>query len=240
MVKIGNFFFRYRNALFPLAYILLFCKSPPVLGSYRVAVSVGFMIALVGQVLRALTIGLDYIVRGGRGRQVYASRLVQGGIFAHCRNPLYIGNFLILLGVGVASNSVLFLGAAMPFFAFAYWAIIAAEENFLRSKFGSEFDRYCARVNRFMPQFSGLGQTLAGSCFNWRRLISAEYGATYIWLAAIFLLTLKHAWLNGEYQANQAIVWGSWSLLVCVTLAYGAARFLKKKGYLKTSGPTAS
>ena len=27
-------------------------------------------------------------------------------------------------------------GFALPFFAFAYWAIIAAEENYLRGKFG--------------------------------------------------------------------------------------------------------
>jgi protein-S-isoprenylcysteine O-methyltransferase Ste14 len=233
MIKIGNFLFHYRNVLFPSVYLLLFFQSQPVAASYRLAAWLGFAVALLGQLLRAVTIGLDYIRRGGKNRQVYANRLVQGGIFAHCRNPLYVGNFLILLGVGIASNSALFLALGIPFFAFAYWAIIAAEENYLRNKFGPEFDEYCARVNRLVPNFSRLGQTLAGMRFNWRRLITAEYGSTYIWLAALILVTLKNIWLNGEYQPGRPSVGGLWLLFAVVTLAYLIARILKKTGTLK-------
>src|SRR5678815_5444661 len=76
---------------------------------YREMALAGLLIALSGQVLRAVTIGLEYIIRGGRNRQVYAEKLVTGGMFAHCRNPLYVGNFLVLVGLGVASCSALFL-----------------------------------------------------------------------------------------------------------------------------------
>src|SRR5262245_44482978 len=155
-------------------------------------------------------------------------------MFAHCRNPLYVGNYLILLGVGVASNSILFLSVAIPFFAFAYWAIIAAEENYLRNKFGSEFDEYCARVNRLIPNFAGFGRTLASVRFNWRRLITAEYGSAYIWMAAIILVTLKNLWQSGQYQPGFPIIWILWSILIAVTFAYGLARFFKKSGLLKS------
>src|SRR6185436_15263574 len=128
MVAIGNFLFHYRNGIFPLVYALLIFKSQPLMGDYRLAALIGFFVAAAGQLLRAVTVGLEYIKRGGRQRQVYADYLVQGGIFAHCRNPLYLGNFVILLGVGLASNSLLFLSLALPLFAFAYAAIIAAEE----------------------------------------------------------------------------------------------------------------
>jgi len=235
MIRIGNFLFHYRNALFPLAYLLLFLNGPRIIADYRLAVAGGLIVALAGQGLRAVTIGLDYIIRGGRNRQVYAEKLVQGGIFAHCRNPLYVGNFLIIFGLGIASNSSLFLAVGIPFFLFAYGAIIAAEENFLRSKFGDEFAAYCARVNRLVPNFSGLGSTLQGMQFNWRRLISAEYGSTYAWLAAIILLTLKNLWSNGDYQRRHGMVWVLWSLLLLVTVAYGIARYLKKSGALKTA-----
>jgi len=240
MVRIGNFLFHYRNGLFPLVYALLFLKSRPVVGDYRLAAILGFFVALAGQFLRAVTIGLEYIIRGGRGRQVYAEKLVQGGIFAHCRNPLYVGNFVILLGIGIASNSLLFLGIGMPFFAFAYCAIIAAEENYLRNKFGKEFDDYCARVNRLVPNFSGLSQTLTGMKFNWRRLITAEYGSAYVWLAAIILVTLKNLWLNGEYRPRHPGVWSLWMLFAAVTLGYVAARFLKKSGRLRNESKPAS
>jgi protein-S-isoprenylcysteine O-methyltransferase Ste14 len=232
IVRIGNFLFHYRNGLFPLVYAMLFLKSPPLISDYRIAALLGLSVALLGQALRAVTIGLEYIVRGGRNRQVYADHLVQGGIFAHCRNPLYLGNFTILIGLGLASNSALFVTTALPFFAFAYWAIIAAEENYLRNKFGAEFDEYCSRVNRFVPHLAGLGQTLAGMHFNWRRLITAEYGSTYVWLVAIIGVTIKNAWLDSEIPPSRAMLRSLWILLAMATVAYGVARFFKKTGRL--------
>ena len=234
MVRIGNFFFHYRNGLFPLLYLLIFINGPAAFPDARLALLTGVLVALFGQILRGVTVGLDYIVRGGRNRQVYADRLVQGGIFAHCRNPLYVGNYLILVGVGIASNSLLFLAIGLPFFLFAYWGIIAAEEAFLRGKFGAEFTDYCGRVNRLLPNFSGLSKTLEGMHFNWRRLISAEYGSAYIWMAAIILASLKNLWFAGRYEFHATNVRALWLLLVLVTVAYLVARLLKKSGKLKT------
>jgi protein-S-isoprenylcysteine O-methyltransferase Ste14 len=239
IVALGNFLFHFRNGLFPLVYALLIFKSDPLLDDYRVAAFLGFLVALSGQLLRAVTVGLEYIIRGGRHRQVYAENLVQGGMFAHCRNPLYLGNFIIVAGVALASNSRLFLGVALPFFALAYWAIIAAEENYLRNKFGPEFDAYCARVNRLLPRLSGLGQTFTGMRFNWRRLITAEYGSAYIWVAAVSLVTLKNAWMSGEYQSVNPVVWMAWTLFGGGSLAYVLARVLKKSGMLRTPVPVA-
>ena len=234
MVRIGNFFFHYRNGLFPLLYILIFLNGPTALPDHRLALLIGLLVALVGQTLRAVTVGLDYIVRGGRNRRVYADRLVHGGIFAHCRNPLYVGNYLILVGVGIASNSLLFLAIGLPFFLFAYWAIIAAEEAFLRGKFGADFTDYCSRVNRLLPNFSGLNQTLDGMRFHWRRLISAEYGSAYIWMTAIILASLKNLWFGGGYDIQKVTVQALWLTLLLVSFAYIVARYFKKRGLLET------
>ena len=64
MIKIGNFLFHYRNGLFPVFYLLLFISSPRIFEDYRLAVAVGLTLAIAGQALRAVTIGLAYIVRG--------------------------------------------------------------------------------------------------------------------------------------------------------------------------------
>jgi protein-S-isoprenylcysteine O-methyltransferase Ste14 len=228
MIRIGNFFFHYRNGLFPLFYLLVFLNGPAAIPDHRVAFLAGLLVALAGQTLRAVTVGLDYIVRGGRNRQVYAKRLVHGGLFAHCRNPLYVGNYLILVGVGLASNSLLFLAIGLPFFLFAYRAIIAAEEAFLLGKFGAEFAEYCRRVNRVLPNFSGLSQTLKGMRFNWRRVISAEYGSAYIWMAAIILAGLKNIWFGGGYDLQRADVRALWVSFALVSVAYAVARYFKK------------
>jgi len=147
MVKFGNLLFHNRNWLFPLFYIILFIPSPEVFTNPVTAMVIGFSITLLGQIIRIITIGLVYIVRGGRNRTVYADNLVTTGIFSHCRNPLYVGNILILAGLGVASNSIIFIAIATPLFIFFYQAIVRAEENFLRNKFGHEFTDYCSRVN---------------------------------------------------------------------------------------------
>lgn len=233
MIRIGNFFFHYRNGLFPLLYIPIFLPGPAAFPEGRLALLAGVLIAMSGQTLRGLTVGLDYIVRGGRKRQVYADRLVHGGLFAHCRNPLYVGNCLILIGVGTAANSLLFLALGIPFFLFAYWAIIAAEEAYLQGKFGEEFTKYCASVNRLLPNLSGLGKTLEGMRFNWRRLITAEYNSAYIWMAAILLATLKNRWFGGGYRFQDPVVQTLWSLLALVSVAYATARYLKKSGRLE-------
>lgn len=233
MVRIGNFLFHYRNGLFPVVYLLIFLNGPAVLADYRVALAIGLTVVAFGQTLRAVTVGLDYIIRGGRKRQVYAERLVCGGMFAHCRNPLYVGNYLIILGVGIASNSLLFLSIGLPFFFFAYWAIIAAEEAFLLNKFGGEFTEYCQKVNRIIPNFSGLTRTLDGMTFNWRRLITAEYGSAYIWQAAILLATLKNLWFASLYRNSSKTIGILWGALLLVTAAYLTARAFKKSGTLK-------
>jgi len=234
MIRIGNFLFRYRNGLFPAVYLLLFLQGRPLFTDYRLAALLGFFVASMGQLVRAVTVGLEYIIRGGRNRQVYAEQLVQGGVYAYCRNPMYVGNGLIVLGIGLASNSWLFMGVALPFFAFAYWAIVAAEENYLRQKFGKQFDDYCQRVNRFLPSVPAGGQQPGVARFNWRRVITAEYGSAYIWIAGLLLVSLKNAWLANCLTAHRPLVQSLLVSLVAVMLAYVVARVLKKSGLLTT------
>lgn len=233
MVRIGNFFFHWRNVLFPLAYLLLLVPSPRLFHSPYLAAGIGFSIALLGQASRAITIGFEYIIRGGKHRRVYAERLVQGGMFAHSRNPLYLGNYLIVMGVGITSNSVVFLSCVVPLFAFCYAAIIAAEENYLQEKFGDEFRQYCARVNRIIPNLAGFSKSVEGMSFNWRRLITAEYGSTFMWLGGMLLITMKNLFMAGGYERNRGAILFIQVAIVCVIAAYALARYLKKSGRLK-------
>jgi protein-S-isoprenylcysteine O-methyltransferase Ste14 len=91
-------------------------------------------------------VGYAYIIRGGKNRQVYAEDLVTGGFFNHSRNPLYVGNLLILLGPAAHMERTAAYLVGVPFFLIGYSAIVAAEEAFLRRKFGAQYDAYAARV----------------------------------------------------------------------------------------------
>jgi protein-S-isoprenylcysteine O-methyltransferase Ste14 len=233
MVRFGNFLFRYRNGLFPLAYVFIFAKTTFLFPDFRLAALVGLIVALTGQALRFATIGLDYIVRGGRNRQVYADNLVTGGLFSHCRNPLYVGNYLILVGVGIASCSAGFVFVVLPFMALAYWAITAAEENFLRNKFGPAFDTYCGRVSRFWFRPTGLGATLNGMTFHWPRVVVKEYGTTFTWTMGFLLVVLQNAWLSGDRTFSSSLAISAWIALGLIVVAYLIARFLKKREIIR-------
>jgi hypothetical protein len=87
MVALGNLLYRTRLYVFPLACLLVFLPGPRIWQQDLVAAALGFAIAFTGQVIRGGTIGLVYIVRGGKNRQVYAKDLVTDGVFGHSRNP---------------------------------------------------------------------------------------------------------------------------------------------------------
>jgi protein-S-isoprenylcysteine O-methyltransferase Ste14 len=190
MVTLGNFFFRFRTSISPLLLLLLFVPGPNVFPDPFVAAICGLLVAFSGQCIRGATIGLDYIVRGGRNHRVYADDLVSEGLFAHSRNPLYVGKFLMVLGLGVASNRWPSLIAVTAAYSFMYHAVVLAEEAYLRNKFGAGFDEYCTQVPRWFPRLAGLGATFAKFDFNWRRVLEKEYSAPLGWVLPIVLIGL--------------------------------------------------
>lgn len=241
LIAAGNFFFRHRNLLFPVfvAFAVVFCRPSFAFGDRALDLWLdiaGAGIALAGQGLRMLTIGYEYIVRGGRQGKVYAEDLVQGGVFAHCRNPLYLGNLLMIVGLAVMVHSVLLYLVGIPFFVFVYVAIIAAEENFLRGKFGGEYEAYCANVNRIWPNWKGFRQSTTSMRFNWRRLAIREYGTTSGLAVAIIGIRAATLYeLLGE-EAKPEILSLLW-WLVPVLAAYVCVRYLKKSGRLTEYRP---
>ncbi|MFZ3138442.1 MAG: isoprenylcysteine carboxylmethyltransferase family protein [Thermodesulfovibrionales bacterium] len=235
MVKLGNFIFRYRNSLFPLLFFLLVFSVTPSLGSKYfeyVSYVIGVTVALAGQIVRALTIGLTYIKRGGKDRNVFAKRLVKQGIFAHCRNPLYLGNILIIAGLGIVAHSFPFYLIGIPLFIFFYMAIIRAEENYLANKFGQEYIDYCRNVNRFIPKFSGIGKTVKNMTFNWKRLIIKEYGTTYLWIVCVILLIERNQYIRYGKQENRTVIVILGLSFIFITILYAVARYLKKSKQL--------
>lgn len=239
MIAIGNFFFKYRNFLFIFLYLALFIPSPQIfresaLGPdyYLYPLIIGLSITVIGQLIRGVTIALAYIVRGGKDKKVHADDLVTKGFFNHCRNPLYVGNILMLVGVGILINSLLFMVVFIPLFLFIYQAIVLAEENFLRAKFGQQFDAYCNRVNRWMINFKGIGQTISSMSFNGKRWLIKEYNTQTIWLLgiAVILLFYYPQITEGNVELRNTL-----ALIGAVILAiyYLLIRYLKKSGTWK-------
>ncbi len=232
LLRCGHFFFRSRDALFPLVLVLLLFGFRPVYphGSARLdhwLDLLGLGIALAGQALRVAVIGYAYIRRGGKNRRVHADTLVTEGFFRHARNPLYLGNLLVLLGLFVIHNNPWVYAIGIPFFLFAYSAIVAAEEAYLRQTFGDEYDAYCQRVNRWLPDFRGLGSSLDAMQFAWRRVVLKEYGSTYAWLATALVLLAYETLTHFQYRESRGYLSELEILLVVLTAGWATVRYLK-------------
>jgi protein-S-isoprenylcysteine O-methyltransferase Ste14 len=248
LVPPGHFFFKHRDWVFPLVVVALIGLCPPssyldgiAVGPFSADVwvdALGVGLGVFGQLLRAAVIGLAYIRRGGRDKKLYADSLVVEGFFAHSRNPLYVGNYLAIVGLFVIYDSLLAAVLGIAFFTFAYLAIVAAEEDFLGRRFGAEYGAYCARVPRFRVRLAGLAATLGSMSFDWRRLVRKEYGSTFAGATAVLGVLVWEAWRQGGPTAlrpRAAVAGAIWAGLV---LLYLVARFLKKTGRLgRDTGP---
>jgi protein-S-isoprenylcysteine O-methyltransferase Ste14 len=151
---------------------------------------IGLFLVIAGIVIRSLTIGLEYIKRGGLKRKIYAEKLVTGGIYGICRNPMYLGNLFILAGFGIYANSALFTFIIFPTYIFIYWAIIKAEENFLTEKFGDKFIHYKNRVHPLIPDLSKFGSLFENRKFKWRKVLFKEYNSFFLYIFGLSALAL--------------------------------------------------
>ena len=78
-------------------------------------------------------------------------RLVTTGPFAWCRNPMYFGHVVFLLGLTLALQSVF---AALITAATAIWLHfrVQRDEQRLHALFGRAYQEYAARVARWIPR----------------------------------------------------------------------------------------
>lgn len=201
----------------------------------RYAYLVGIIIALTGQLFRIMVIGFAYIKRGGRKGKVYAPLLVVSGFYAHVRNPMYVGNYLILLGFVILYGSIWAYLFILPFFTLVYYSIVCNEENYLRDKFGDEYDDYAKRVNRFIPNFTGMKQSLEVYEYNWKKMLSKEYGTIFLVVIGILAMLLWKDMAIYELDTGNIEIRILIFLMVPAVIFYGVTRYLKLTGRLRTS-----
>jgi protein-S-isoprenylcysteine O-methyltransferase Ste14 len=217
--KAGHFLFRTRNVLFPLAFLAVVLIFPPPGARPSIETAVGLALLAAGQGLRVTTIGFRYIKRGGKDGRIFAQGLVTGGVFAHCRNPMYAGNLLAVLGLLVTAGNPIGLAVGGTFFLLAYLSIVLAEETYLAGRFGEEYRAYRERVPRFLPRLRGMVRTLRPLPFDWKKVVSKEHGTLYLNLM-LALGVLAYAGFDP---------WPLGAIALLGTTGYLAARVAKKR-----------
>ena len=94
----------------------------------------GLLLCVAGQALRAWVLGEVPDGTSGQNEKLIATSLNTAGPYALTRNPLYLGNLCITLGLCAAAHDPWLVLLAAALFWLQYRAIIAAEEDFLRSR----------------------------------------------------------------------------------------------------------
>jgi protein-S-isoprenylcysteine O-methyltransferase Ste14 len=157
MKSIGKFFFKYRSYTpLPFFFAMILLMRPNLY-----SILVGFPFILFGEFIRIWAVsyaGSETRTTNGVG----GSNLVTQGPFSYVRNPLYLGNILIYLGIGIMSFALFpFLQIfAFLFFTFQYYCIILNEEEYLKITFGEKFFVYLTTVNRFIPLRNKIPQNI--------------------------------------------------------------------------------
>lgn len=113
------------------------------------SLAVGGAVALVGLAIRAWASG--HIRKN--------DRLAVSGPYAHTRNPLYLGSFILGIGFTVAASSSLWLFAALgglfaALFLGIYIPVMRVEASTLAELFGVEYARYAASVPLLFPRLT--------------------------------------------------------------------------------------
>jgi len=123
-------------------YMLPYAQS---LFSEEILDSVGFIIVLSGQYLRISA-------RGYKSKKhIHKDTLITSGPYALVRNPMYLGSFLIGLGMVILLFRLWVIPVYTTMFSLWYGHQIYDEQQRLKEKFGQEYIDYCKQTPCFFP-----------------------------------------------------------------------------------------
>jgi protein-S-isoprenylcysteine O-methyltransferase Ste14 len=138
--------------------------------------TVGFIMVVFGESMRFWGVAYAGSLTRVTG-SVGAPEVIVAGPFARLRNPLYAGNMLTYLGIGVMSNALFpwLLVMAFVWFSFQYYQIVVAEEEFLEKEFGIPYLEFKKNVPRFLPRVSPYVHPVQSKQLpNWNEAVRSE------------------------------------------------------------------
>jgi protein-S-isoprenylcysteine O-methyltransferase Ste14 len=143
---------------------------PPI--AWAVAVVAGFVLdwleplpfvpddwpgGLFGAVIFVLALALaiwamDVMTRAGTNVPTTrpTTAIVDGGPYRFTRNPIYMGMFGGLIGLGIAFDTLWLPAMLVPFALVIRYGVVAREEAYLARKFGDDYRSYRRRVRRWL------------------------------------------------------------------------------------------
>lgn len=197
----GNWLFRYRSyvplGLFVLAIpAVYFTDYDSMSEEFIIAVGrIAMLISLIGFLIRVYTIGTTPFGTSGRNtdKQV-AEQLNTSGIYSVVRHPLYLGNYLIWLGIILFTKNFYFVIIASLLYWIYYERIMFAEERFLERKFGDAYLQWSLKAPAFIPRLKQFRKSDVP--FSLKSVLRREYSGVLATVIGYVYVELLISWFR--------------------------------------------
>jgi len=227
----GAWLFRYRSYL-PLVTIPFFIVS---LSSFSYLHQRHDMneiwqlfclaISFLGLALRILTVGRAPLGTSGRNtREQVADTLNTTGVYSLVRHPLYLGNFLVMLGFALWPHQTWVAVLMSCIYMIYYERIMLAEEAFLRHRFGAAFEDWARQTPAFIPKLKGWKPSPVPFC--WRTVGQREYNAFFLIVTVFFLFDFVG---DSVAEGNLHLEYGWFSAFLAAFVISTVLRTIKKR-----------
>lgn len=228
--KQGRWLFKGRSYLPLIALPLVFLalgepyKLEQMIGAAAINYWNGFciIISFLGLIIRGVTVG--YAPAGTSGRTTdrpEAARLNTSGMYSMIRHPLYLGNFLIILGITLFVQVWWLALITILAFWLYYERIMLAEEEFLRTEFGDSFREWTEKTPAFIIRLKDWKKP--DLSFSIKNVLKREYAGFFVIVTSFtFLKILGDIFTKGALIINSrwifAFIAGLFIFLILRTL----------------------
>jgi protein-S-isoprenylcysteine O-methyltransferase Ste14 len=187
----------------------------------------GFILAICGQNIRIMARGYKSYCLSNK------STLITTGPYSLVRNPMYLGSFLIGLGLAVTILGLPYVVCYIIGFLTWYAWQIHNEQIFLRQRFGEPYRDYCQKVPCFFPYPTDI-KTLTffqpeSFTFNW---ILREWNTIAVWTLTLTISEERMDSFN-YYPSNFLLEMGTYVAIALVFImamsAYGTSVIAKQE-----------
>lgn len=230
-VRSGNWLFRWRSylPLLMIGILLLALREFEYTGNSEIVHDFWVMfcsaVSFFGLGIRIYTIGHTPKGTSGRNTKRQAANMLNTtGIYSVVRHPLYLGNFFIWLGISLFMHLWWLTLICILTFWLYYERIMFAEEDFLRSKFGKEYDEWAETTPAFLPRIKGWKK--ARLPFSLRNILKREYNGFYAIIVMFTVLEVVGDMIVKE-KLGIDLMWGV--ILSAGTIVFLILRVLKRK-----------
>lgn len=158
------------------------------------------IVSFIGLLMRIYIVGHTPVNTSGRNTSEgqVADTINQTGMYSMVRHPLYVGNFIMWLGIALFTASIWFVLLFIAVYWLYYERIMYAEEQFMRKKFGNAYTDWAEKTPAFIPEFSNYKKPSLP--FSWKKVLKKEKNG----LAAIFIVFLLF-YAAGQLITNNVI-----------------------------------